>query len=182
MYEILGVLIKITAPMLVFSAEEIYKYMPKDTVAKNIESVHLLDWPKINPLFKKYQESELKPIIDLIPTVSKILEEKRNQGLIGSSFDAKINLLTNNQIRYKYLGSLKDEILEIFKVSQVDIIKVDNLDPKLTRHSDYPDIAIEALKADGLKCQRCWNYSQTVGKNKEHSELCEKCLPVIGGR
>jgi isoleucyl-tRNA synthetase len=156
--------------------------MPKDIFTKDIISVHLLDWPKVNPVFKKYQESEIKTVMDLIPTVSKILEEKRNQGIIGSSFDAKINLLTNKEIHYKYLESLKNEIPEIFKVSQVEIIKQENLDSGLSRNSSYPDIAIEVIKAEGVKCERCWNYSVFVGKDKEHAQICEKCLSAIGGK
>jgi isoleucyl-tRNA synthetase len=182
MYEILAVLVRIIAPILVFTAEEIYKYMPKEISAQDTETAHLLGWPKINPVFKQYKESELRTIMDLIPTVSKILEEKRKESLIGSSFDAKIKLLTNKEIHYKYLESLKDELSEIFKVSQVNVVKQNNLDSNLTRNSDYPDIAIEVHRAEGLKCQRCWNYSISVGANKEHTSICEKCLLVIGGK
>jgi len=90
--------------------------------------------------------------------------------LIGSSFDAKIKLLTKSQERYKFLESLKDDLPEIFKVSQVEIESGDN----------FPDVAIEVSKAEGEKCQRCWNYNSSVGRSEKHPSLCNKCEAAIG--
>jgi isoleucyl-tRNA synthetase len=100
------------------------------------------------------------------------LKKKRSAGLIGSSFDAKINLLTNDQNRYTFLESLKEELPEIFKVSRVDITKSDKTESK----------TIEIDKADGAKCARCWNYSDFVGKYADHPLICDKCLKAIGGK
>jgi isoleucyl-tRNA synthetase len=180
-YEVLNVLVRVTAPILVFTAEEIWQNMPKEGKDKSIESVHLLDWPQRNGIFAQDDLvakgrdifEELKTIVNLVPEANEKLEAMRTKGEIGSSFDAKINLLTNNEIRYKYLGSLKDELSEIFKVSQVGI----ELDPKISS----PDIAIEVLRAEGSKCVRCWNYSLAVGKNAAHPLICDKCLTAIGG-
>ncbi|MCK9595138.1 MAG: hypothetical protein M0R35_05620, partial [Candidatus Omnitrophica bacterium] len=44
---------------------------------------------------------------------------------------------------------------------------------------NYPDIAFQALKADGTKCERCWNYSQSVGRDPTHNRICDKCLAVV---
>ncbi len=194
-YEILNVLVRIMAPILVFTAEEIWQNMPREKKYTSIFSVHLLDWPQKDRDFAqgdltlsrkdKNIDDELKAVIELIPSISKMLEDKRSIGLIGSSFDAKINLLTNNEIRYKYLKNLENDLCEIFKVSQVNILRQDNLDSakvgseKLIASSD---IVIEISKADGLKCVRCWNYSCQVGKHKEHPLLCDNCLEAIGGK
>jgi isoleucyl-tRNA synthetase len=177
-YEVLNVLVRITAPLLVFTTEEIWQNMPKDKKDSSLPSVHLLDWPQKNPVFA--QASDLGVIINLIPDVALRLEEKRGEGVIGSSFDAQIKLLTNNEIRYKYLESLKAELCEIFKVSQVNIENKDKIDAGVTS-SKYPDIAILVAKADGLKCPRCWNYSDTIGKSKEHPLICAHCIKAIGG-
>lgn len=188
-YEVLNELLRIMAPILAFTAEEIWQHMPKEKEESSMPSVHLLGWPEVNPTFAQLNlpkdkniESELKVIIELIPDVAKILEEKRTLGLIGSSFDAKINLLTNNEIRYKYLESFKNsELCEIFKVSQVEIIKQKNLDSGLSGASKFSDIIVVAQKAKGVKCVRCWNYSLSVGEHKEHPLICQKCLEAIGG-
>jgi len=186
-YEALDCLVKIMAPILVFTAEEIWQHMPKEQKDSALASVHLLEWPKVSPTFAQHDlapekniETELKAIIELIPEVAKALEEKRGEGEIGSSFDAKIKLLTNNEIRYKYLESLKGDLCEIFKVSQVEIKKEDNLGPACAGASRLSDIVIIALKAEGAKCARCWNYSQSVGYDKNHALICNTCLKAIG--
>ena len=184
MYEILNVLVRLMAPMLVFTAEEVWQNMPKEAKDASVSSVHLLDWPKCNTEFYKNRTDELMSfdlnIIKLIPDVAGALEEKRNAGVIGSSFDAKINLLTKDEIRYKYLGSFKDQLCEIFKVSQVEISKISDT-AKLALASSS-GIAIEVGKAEGRKCARCWNYSNTVGQDKTHTLICENCLKAMGGR
>ncbi len=164
-YEILNVLVKIMAPLLTFTAEEIWAIMPKEIVVK---SVHLLEWPKINDLFSSPAGAELNQVMELIPDIAKALEEKRAAGEIGSSFDAKIILLTNNEIRYKYLDSLKDDLLEVLKVSQVEIQKAN------------VEISITVVKATGEKCARCWNYSGSVGKSNLHPLICGHCKEAIG--
>jgi isoleucyl-tRNA synthetase len=166
------------APIFVFTAEEIWQHMPKEKNTKTFESVHLLSWPRSNPLFSQKDlaargediESELRRIIELIPAVTKTLEEKRSQGLIGSSFDAEIILLTNRESCLSYLTRLKPELREIFKVSAVEI-----------RREGEEEISLIVQKAKGNKCARCWNYYDNVGNNKQHPTICEECLNIIGG-
>ena len=148
--------------------------MPREAKDNSISSVHILDWPQSKTDFSKDKANELIKFclyaIKLIPNVAKELEDLRNKGKIGSSFDAKINLLTNDPARYTFLESLKSDLCEIFKVSQVEV----KIDPTVK------ELTVEALNADGKKCVRCWNYSSAVGKDKTHSELCDNCLKAIG--
>jgi len=169
-YEILSVLVRLISPILVFTAEEVWQNMPKSENQKDIKSVHLLDWPKVNPLYlSKNIEEKLNPVLTLIPRITKLLEEKRSCDIIGSSFDAKIILLTNKDIYLSYLEGLKPELPEIFRVSQVEIEKKDNIE----------EIEIIVEKAEGKKCPRCWNYSTTVGKSKIHPDLCQRCEEIM---
>jgi len=167
MYEALSVLVRLMAPVLVFSAEEIWQNMPKEKKDTLTQSVHLSDWPKPNPVPK---QDEFDSVIGLIPAVAKKLEEKRSLGEIGSSFDAKINLLTKDEIRYKYLESLSRELPEVFKASQVCVCLDKGASSEVEARVD---------KADGAKCVRCWNYSHHVGKDKEHPGVCERCLRAL---
>jgi isoleucyl-tRNA synthetase len=174
LYEILNALVRIMAPVLVFTAEEIWQNMPRRDFEESISSVHLLPWPSLEGLLSQEASSagnRLQEVIALIPEAAKVLEEMRSKGLIGSSFDAKIKLLTNNEERYKFLGSLKDDLCEVFKVSQVQICK-----------EGQSDIAIAASKAEGVKCVRCWNYSAYVGSVKDHPLICANCFKAIGGK
>jgi isoleucyl-tRNA synthetase len=190
MYEVLNRLVRMMAPILAFTAEDIWQAMPRSKKDSAIPSVHLAEWPAANQVFRQDSRKasgqsvitdQLQPIIALIPAVTKALEEKRSSGLIGSSFDAKINILTKDQIRYTYLESLQADLIEIFKVSQVAVIKTDTLDLNAAIDANFPDIAFQVQKAEGAKCSRCWNFAVTVGKNPEHSELCDRCLAAIQG-
>jgi len=147
--------------------------MPKEQKDSGNSSVHLLNWPKPYVLAKEdlLIEELFKPIINLIPEAAKSLEEMRNLGEIGSSFDAQINILTKTQDRYTFLQSFKQELCEIFKVSQVWITFEAN---------QQNDFSVKITKAQGSKCLRCWNYSLDVGKNKEHPLICNNCLIAIG--
>jgi isoleucyl-tRNA synthetase len=174
-YEILNVLVKIMAPILVFTAEEIWQYMPKEREYNASPSVHVLSWPERNPVFaqedlvgkKKDIDSQLRNIIQLIPSIAKDLEEERGKGLIGSSFDAQIILLTNSEFYYKYLEGLKDDLPEIFKVSRVLIeMKQDSTE----------EVSFAVQKAEGRKCIRCWNWSQSIGGDKNHPDICPRCI------
>ncbi|MDD4981034.1 MAG: isoleucine--tRNA ligase [Candidatus Omnitrophica bacterium] len=180
-YEALNLLVRAMAPILVFTAEEIWQHMPKEAKDSSVLSVHLLDlsvikhaeWPTTAADNMDYTNLE-KTILPLIPDVAKVLEEKRGAGLIGSSFDAQIKLLTNDPERYKFLASCKDDLCEIFKVSQVEI----GLDKNLPASAGA---RIEVAKAEGEKCVRCWNYSLSVGSDKSHHLICQRCLKAIGG-
>jgi len=185
-YEIMNLLVRIMAPILVFTAEEIWQNMPKERKDSSLASIHLLDWPKEVPYANMVDTFITRPMTEiwnLIPDVAKDLEELRSSGQIGSSFDAKIKLLTKTEERYKFLESLRDDLCEIFKVSQVEISldkDLPSLDAQM-RAVHWPDMRIEVKKAEGKKCVRCWNYSLSVGNNKDHPLICAKCLKAIGG-
>jgi len=173
-YIALNHLVRAMAPILSFTAEEIWQNIPKSSRDASLGSVHLLVWPKEE--FK--EDAGLDLIIELIPEVAKGLEEMRALGKIGSSFDAQINLLTKDQIRYNFLTSLEDDLAECFKVSAVRVYKQDSLLPdKISKVC--ADIALEVKNASGVKCPRCWNYSETVGKSPEHPLICLKCAAAI---
>ncbi|MFA5356609.1 MAG: isoleucine--tRNA ligase [Candidatus Omnitrophota bacterium] len=169
-YEVLNILVRMMAPILVFTAEDIWRQMPKESKCRAAASVHFLSWPGENPGLRDGLPEEFLSVMRMIPDIAKLLEEKRNEGVIGSSFDAKINILTNNPKRYTFLESIRFQLCEIFKVSQVLVEK----------SSDPCDIAISALKADGAKCMRCWNYDFSVGGSNTHPALCKRCVTVIG--
>jgi isoleucyl-tRNA synthetase len=186
LFEIISVLVRLIAPILVFTSEEIWQCMPHRSAEKGIPSVHFAQWPSCSGIYFKKDAAgsaasadDLSVIIGLIPDVAKALEQQRSAGFIGSSFDAKIKLLTNQAIRYTYLKDLERDCEELFKVSSVEVHMVQSF-AKGVSGSLYNDIAIEVSKADGVKCERCWNYSGSVGTHKDHPALCERCVQAIG--
>jgi len=175
-YEVLNYLVRAMAPILVFTAEEIWQNMPKESKDKDAVSVHLLERLSSNEDFKNFGGGShalaFSEVIAMIPQVAAALEELRSAGKIGSSFDAQINILTNTQDRYTFLRSFSVELCEIFKVSQVKV----GFDKQ-----NSADLSVKAEKADGTKCPRCWNYSLKVGSDPAHPLICDNCLKAIGG-
>ncbi|MDD5116305.1 MAG: isoleucine--tRNA ligase [Candidatus Omnitrophica bacterium] len=170
-FEVLSLLVRMVAPILAFTADEIWHYMPKDEGSRNIPSVHLLEWPaKNDPVLREDIRLRMADLISQIPSAAKVLEELRGKGQIGSSFDARIKLLTKSQERYTFLRSLDTELCEIFKVSQVEVAKDEGLDE---------EIRIEAFRAEGVKCPRCWNYFLKVGSDPAHPLICDNCLKAV---
>ena len=174
-FEVLNMLVRMIAPILVFTAEEIWQNMPKELKDKDVASSHLLEWfsrsSKDSKNFGGGQHTLVfNTFITMIPQAAGVLEELRGKGEIGSSFDARIKLLTKSQERYTFLQSFNTELAEIFKVSQVEVVKDDQLSE---------EIKIEATKAEGVKCPRCWNYSLKVGSNSAHPLICDNCLKAV---
>ncbi|MDD5128205.1 MAG: isoleucine--tRNA ligase [Candidatus Omnitrophica bacterium] len=174
-FEVLNMLVRMIAPILVFTSEEIWKIMPKDKGLKEIPSVHLLEWPNVEAVVPQDDiHLHMGAVMSWIPLAAKALEELRGKGQIGSSFDARIKLLTKSQERYTFLQSFNTELPEIFKVSQVELALDDQLGE---------EIKIEVGKAEGVKCSRCWNYSSQVGSDPGHPLICDNCLKaIIGGK
>jgi isoleucyl-tRNA synthetase len=141
-------------------------------------SVHLASWPKANSLYNSIEPGFVE-LIELIPDIAKALEDMRTQGKIGSSFDAQIKILTKDEIRYKYLESLRHQIPEVFKVSSVEVLRSDDLDSGiLAKRISQTAFVVEEAK--GKKCVRCWNYEENVGESKNHPLICKRCLEALG--
>ena len=167
MYIILNSLVKMLAPMICFTAEEIWKHLPH-LESENVESVMLSDWPKISEEYDNTKlEEKWQHIIELKDIVSKELEIARSEKIIGHSLNAKVILYANNE-EYKFLEENKETLMTVFIVS----------DLKIEKNND-DTIKIKVELAEGDKCERCWKYSETVGANKEHPTICEKCSEAI---
>ena len=174
MYEILDVLVRILTPILAFTSEEIWKYMPHKK-EDNLESVGLNDWPVLSA---KYIDNDLESKWDRIfairDDVSKALEEARNQKIIGHSLNAEVVIYANDEY-YEFIDSMKDDMASIFIVSEFSIDKIDNA-PDSAKSFDMVDgIKILIKQAEGEKCERCWMYSKTVGESHAHPTICKRC-------
>jgi isoleucyl-tRNA synthetase len=164
LYKILDILVRELAPLIPFTAEEIWSYF------KGSGSVHLADWPKTEEDFiDKALEEDWSKLVKLREEALKAIEEKRIAKVIGSSLEVKIKLYIQDELEYNFLTKYWDYLPALFIVSQVEIEKA-------------RDRAIEVVKADGEKCCRCWNWSSFVGTDKAHPSLCQRCLKVVEER
>ncbi len=166
-YRCLDVLTRLVAPILAFTSEEIWKFMPHDASA-DCESVFLneipqsLGYPTDSALLEKWDR-----LYEVRVNVNKALEEKRAAKEIGSSLEAAITLTCQGEL-YEFLTDLQGELATLFIVSNVTLAE-----------GDTSELTVQVAKAGGEKCERCWTYSDTVGKSDAHPTLCSRCAASI---
>ena len=178
LFHILNHFVRVLAPILTFTAEEIFLAMPKNASMKDIESVHLLQWIEVPNSWKDLKvEEKFSLLVNLRPFVLKALEDKRRLGEIGSSLEAKIVFNSESSRDYDYLTNLKDILPATFIVSQVDVQKVNKIANAVSEEFSMTEIIAE--KADGHKCDRCWNIKKDVGQDPDHKTLCARCVAIV---
>lgn len=176
MYEVLTTMVRMVAPVLSFTAEEIWSKMPE--VAVDAESVHLTSWYENND---EYLDENLAAkwdkFIKLRKEVNKVLEKAR-QGedrIIGNSLDAKVILKVDEEGYSEILKDL-ELVKEIFIVSDLElVVEADETFVK----SDELNVFIKVEHAPGEKCDRCWKYSEELGSDEEHESICPRCTSVL---
>ncbi|MBN1897630.1 MAG: isoleucine--tRNA ligase [Spirochaetes bacterium] len=173
---IFRVLTKMLAPILSFTAEDAWKiYLQQKN--KKVSSIHLEDFEHLDIDLDKLKEVEEKwdKIFSLKEDINKALEKAKTKGLIGHTLEARVIILIKKDNLKKFLQDNRHLLKFSFIVSQVD------LDTDKTGETYFEDekwkIIVE--KAEGKKCIRCWNYSSSVGKNKKHTELCDRCSTIV---
>jgi isoleucyl-tRNA synthetase len=186
--EILSALTRLMAPILSFTAEEVWGHITKqksefksqkseEEIAGNGESVFLSPFPEVDARFVDPElEERWKGLLLLRDEVNKALEIKRAEKFIGNPLEAKVTLYLPENFR-TLCKDYRDFLPFFFLVSAVNISE-----GKLS--SAYESGEIEGLqvlveRAEGSKCQRCWNWSVKVGTFSDEPELCERCYPVV---
>ena len=172
-YHILNHLVRAMAPILSFTADEIYLASPKDAGMKDVPSVHLLDWLVMPGEWNnKAVEEKFRRLVVMRPDVLKAIEDKRQAGEVGSSLEAKILIRTGNKNEYDYLKAHEGMLPSVFIVSQAAVEYVPNFGEP-SAGSFAREIVVQ--KAEGEKCSRCWNYRTDIGEDPEHETLCARC-------
>lgn len=178
LYHILDVIVRVLAPIMCFTSDEIYALMTKGSTHGGVPTVHLLDWPVVDPQWRSLPvEEDFAGLMQLRPLVLKALEEKRREGLIGSSLEAKVIFQTASERDEAYLRTHSDILHTVFIVSQVEIERVAEVSAPV--NEVYSKTAIFVQKAQGEKCSRCWNYKTEVGTIADHPALCASCTKII---
>ena len=168
MYRILSAVARLSAPIISFTAEEIWSYMPHSS-SDDAESIFLNQMPEKSGIeFTDDFISKWEFIYSNREAVNKVLEEKRNEKVIGKSLEAKILIHCNSENAEKY-QSISDHLAEILIVSDVEV----------SADRNDSETEFEVLRAEGEKCERCWTYSKTVGSDSEHPTLCERCCKAV---
>ncbi len=161
-------LVRLVAPLLSFTADEVWQYMPE--MSNRLPSVHLELFPKPESLAATVDAafmSDWATLLAIRDQALQSLEEARKAKQIGKALDARLVLEVPEkmgELLERYRGSLK----ELLNVSQVEFVV-----------GPSSQVIATTLLADGTKCKRCWNYSVLVGKDWRWPTVCERCSSAL---
>jgi isoleucyl-tRNA synthetase len=167
LYRLLNALVRLTAPIMSFTAEEVWTYMQAP------ESVHTAYFPEPAELSAGLTEEARKRaanwdrLMEVRPDVLKSLEAARNEKLIGAPLEARVRLSASGDL-YRLLEQYGSELPGLFIVSQVE----------LERAQDDA-LGVKVERAEGQKCERCWKYTTDVGSNGSFPTVCAACADAI---
>jgi isoleucyl-tRNA synthetase len=167
LHHLLEALVRLMAPILSFTAEEIWGYLSPD--ARRPASVLLADFPAVDPALRDARlAADWEALLAVRAAVTKTLEGLRTRGEIGHSLEADVRIAAPAPTA-AVLAAHRDLLAEIFIVSRVtlgDGVAGDG-------------VVVEAARVGGEKCQRCWNYRTDVGSDARYATVCGRCAGVL---
>ncbi len=180
MYEILIVLTKLLVPVTPHLAEDIWEFVP-EAQKSGVESILLSSWPRVKPEFLNEQINEKwAKILELREIITKAVEPVRADKKIGSSLEAAVFISTaNNPEMFSLLKNMEKELSSVFIVSQANVLENGSRPKEILNEYEENGYVIYVTMSSGDKCERCWKFSTSVGKNSEHSGLCSACIDAL---
>jgi isoleucyl-tRNA synthetase len=179
MYMVTDTLARLVAPILAYSAEEVWKYLPAD--GKRPESVHLADWPKPfdHPaISNEKMHGKWETFIKLRALVYREVEELRNSQNLGSSQQVEADLYFKSGVPETLVGQ-EDMFAAVLIASCARFHAGDVPGGRRSEDAD-PEAAARTVISKYGKCERCWNYRAEVGSFGDHPTLCGRCREVVG--
>ncbi|WP_129124700.1 isoleucine--tRNA ligase [Geomonas oryzae] len=173
MYKVLDALVRMVAPVLSFTAEEVWAEMPGNRES----SVHLALFPALTPEVKDDALAvRWEKIIKIRSEVSKALELARVKKVIGHSLDAAVSLKATGDTE-AFLKEYAAQLSEIFIVSKAELCET--LSGEVYQAEGIEGLEVAVSAAPGEKCERCWCYSEELGHDADHPAICPKCLAAV---
>ena len=177
MYYIISSLTRLVAPLLAFTAEEIWQSMPHKASDKK-QSVFLNEMPAFDEALTFPEvTARYNELLTLRESVMKALELARAEKRIGKSLDAKVTVFAEGDADYALLSRFEQELPTLFIVSQVELVKAAAPESAVLDESPV-GVLVEA--AEGEKCDRCWNFTKQPYRDDEQGCLCPRCRQVLG--
>jgi len=176
MYLVLDALSRMMAPILAFTAEEIWNFMPEKKGKET--SVHLTSLPSVTAEWKDDKLAKRwKQLLKIRAVVTKALEEARVKKIIGHSLDAAVTIYAEDE-HYDVLFPYENDLRTVFIVSQAVLVK-GSKSPAAFESNDINGVSILVEPATGDKCERCWIHDTSVGTNLEKSTICDRCQDAL---
>ena len=172
-YIILKELTKLLAPILSFTMEEVYSYIPgekeESVFLENFES-EIPEEPELLPVWEK--------LIDVKKAVNKACETARTEKLIGHSLEAAVKVYADGKL-FELLKKYENQLPYIFITSKVEVLPLKEAPDEAVSDEEIEELKVLVEKAPGEKCERCWMLSEEVGKDPEYPDVCPRCKDVL---
>ncbi len=182
LYKIVTALAKLMAPILSFTAEEIWQTLTathKEFLPSNGTSVHLANFPEPIVIKNKERlEENWRELMKIRTLALGYLEKARREKKIGSSLEAKLSITVPVEEKYKILREYQSELPTLFIVSDIEIHLGQSWGQK-DPHIEPLGYLFNVSKAEGTKCDRCWNVRHDVGHQPQHPTLCARCIEAV---
>jgi isoleucyl-tRNA synthetase len=176
MITILKAMTRFLAPILTFTAEEVWAALP---AWKGKEaSIHLTQFPQVNEqYFNAGLGERWKVMIDAKAEIAKAVEQARKEKVIGHSLDARITIAAPEKM-HALMASHLEDLRSLLIVSQLQLADENEI-TKPYRSEEIKGLFVGVEKARGVKCERCWIYEESVGSDANHPTVCGRCLPKL---
>jgi len=178
LYHIVQALARWVAPILAFTAEEIYENIP----GEHLDSVHLeefYDGLSLLPEDFDYGRNFWSEVMEVKGAVNKCLENARNEGLVKGSLDTEVTLYVNDALK-TLLSSLGDELRFVLITSEATLKPLDQASES-ARDTELEGLKVNVIASPWPKCERSWEHRPDVGTHEEYPTLCERCIQNLPG-
>jgi isoleucyl-tRNA synthetase len=176
MYSIASALARLLAPILVFTTDEVWRYLPREAGAP--AEVHLSLFPRPDECLRRPDEAleaRWSNLLEVRSAVLKSLEQARSAKEINSGLEARVELSADSKLA-PLLRDYAAWLPALFIVSQVELT---NGNSPAGGSGTPPGLGVTIHRAQGKKCERCWNYSVRVGESADYPTICERCVAAL---
>jgi len=179
LYHVTEAMLRWMAPILSFTAEEAWEFMPAQVEGDREPSVLLSEW--YTGLFSApddtFNDAYWRRMMAVKTAINKLLEKARNEKTIGASLSAKVTLFVEGDLATD-LERLGDELRFVLMTSGAT---VEAFDADAGEATDVEGLRVSVTASEDPKCDRCWHHREDVGSHKEHETLCGRCVENVDG-
>ena len=177
MYEILTTLVRLVAPVLCFTSEEVWQALPNKEERE--WSVHMSDMPKVNEAYlDKALDEKWKKRLAVRSVAMKALEEARQTKVIGHPLDAEVTVYADGEA-YDIVKAMEKELADFLLVSQTHIVSGTAAAPENAASNEEGTVKASVAVCTLAKCERCWKRSADVDADPKHPGVCARCAHVL---
>lgn len=178
LWHILNLLLRALAPILSFTAEEIFQILPENLKGPEQTVFALQPIETKSYLIEAHKQDDWSFLLAIRNAVTRLMEPLRQSKTLGLSLDASLTLYLSQENRER-LEKLDADLREFFIVSQFELADLELAPAEAVKDAALPGTAFRIEKAKGTKCSRCWMYSEEIGANPNYPDVCPRCANVL---